>query len=84
MTKEEKIDLANTIQKVGDVMKEILHKKYISVTIQDGPLAGQTVPHVHAHVFVKNNTSDEVFCSQSVPDEKRIENSNLYRSYFQK
>ena len=82
LTNEEKIDLANTTKRVSDVMKKILNKKYLSLTIQDGPIAGQTVPHVHAHIFVKNNTSDEVYCSKDVPEDERVKNSSLYRSYF--
>lgn len=84
LTTEEKIDLSNSILHVGNVMKKILNKKYLSVTIQDGPLAGQTVPHVHAHIFVRNNTPDEVFCSTSVSEEERVKNSEYYRSFFQK
>lgn len=83
LTTEEKVDLTKSIYYVGGIMKKILNKKFLSVTIQDGALAGQTVPHVHAHIFVRNNTPDEKFCSASVPEEERIKNSAYYRSFFQ-
>lgn len=83
LTTEEKIDLSNSILHVGEIMKKILNKKFLSVTIQDGALAGQTVPHVHAHIFARNNTPDEEFCSTNVPEEERVKNSAYYRSFFQ-
>lgn len=83
LTDEEKIDLSKSMMHVGKVMKEILNKKFITMTIQDGPFSGQTVPHVHGHIFVRNN-HNEKFCSKPVPKQKRIEYSALYRSYFEK
>jgi bis(5'-adenosyl)-triphosphatase len=51
LTAEETSDLWLTAQKVGKRLEH--HHKASSLTfaIQDGPQAGQTVPHVHIHIL---------------------------------
>lgn len=51
---EEKIDLINAVKRVANVLKKGYGTEGIGITMQDGPAAGQTIPHVHFHVFPRN------------------------------
>ncbi|KAL5720742.1 bis(5'-adenosyl)-triphosphatase [Ranunculus cassubicifolius] len=63
-----------TAQKVGGRLENYHKASSLTLTIQDGPQAGQTVPHVHIHIIprkggdFKNN--DEIY---DVLDEKEAE-----------
>jgi bis(5'-adenosyl)-triphosphatase len=48
---EETTDLFQTVHKVSKVIEQAYHSTSLSITIQDGPHAGQTVPHVHVHIL---------------------------------
>ena len=48
---EETNDLFQTVHKVSKVIGEAYNSTSLSITIQDGPDAGQTVPHVHVHIL---------------------------------
>ncbi|KAK6928859.1 HIT-like domain [Dillenia turbinata] len=51
LTPEEICDMWLTAQKVGSQL-EIYHRaSSLTLNIQDGPVAGQTVPHVHIHIL---------------------------------
>lgn len=49
LTKEEVVDLWSLAQRVGPTLEEYLCADSLTLAIQDGPAAGQTVPHVHIH-----------------------------------
>ncbi|XP_077294894.1 ntrilase and fragile histidine triad fusion protein NitFhit isoform X2 [Arctopsyche grandis] len=51
LTPEEASDFFHTVIKVQKVMEEVHQTNSSTVTIQDGPDAGQTVEHVHCHVM---------------------------------
>lgn len=57
-------------QKVGSVVEKHFHATSLTLAIQDGPQAGQTVPHVHVHILPRKAgdfaQNDEVSCSQHV------------------
>ncbi|KAF5842862.1 HIT-like protein [Dunaliella salina] len=62
---EEVADMWSTAQRVGSKLEPHYGADSLTMAIQDGPSAGQTVPHVHIHVlprkpgdFAKN---DEVY-----------------------
>ena len=63
LTPEETHDVWNLAQKVGQMLEKHHGASSLTLTIQDGPAAGQTVPHVHVHIlprkdgdFVPNDT----------------------------
>ncbi|VVT43700.1 uncharacterized protein SAPINGB_P000106 [Magnusiomyces paraingens] len=51
MTEEEAIDFYSSVQKVARVVETHYKADSLNIAIQDGPLAGQTVPHVHCHII---------------------------------
>lgn len=65
LTADEISDLWLTAQKVGSRL-ECHHKaSSVTFTIQDGPQAGQTVPHVHIHILPRKvgdfEKNDEIY-----------------------
>nr|XP_032637722.1 bis(5'-adenosyl)-triphosphatase isoform X2 [Chelonoidis abingdonii] len=48
---EEVADLFQTTQMVGNVVEKHFCGTSLTISIQDGPEAGQTVKHVHVHVL---------------------------------
>ncbi|KAG2213988.1 hypothetical protein INT47_001258 [Mucor saturninus] len=50
LNKEETADLMLSAQHIGGVVEKHFKGTSLTLTIQDGPQAGQTVPHVHIHV----------------------------------
>ncbi|XP_063796433.1 bis(5'-adenosyl)-triphosphatase [Pseudophryne corroboree] len=48
---EEINDLFNTVQRVSNVVETHFGGTSLTISIQDGPEAGQTVHHVHVHIL---------------------------------
>ncbi|KAJ3199797.1 hypothetical protein HK099_003005, partial [Clydaea vesicula] len=48
---EEVVDIFETVQKVSKVIEKEYNAESMTLTIQDGPSAGQTVPHFHVHII---------------------------------
>ncbi|KAL1302199.1 hypothetical protein AAFC00_002628 [Neodothiora populina] len=44
-------DLFQTVQRVERTLKRLYGSDAFNIAIQDGPAAGQSVPHVHAHII---------------------------------
>lgn len=44
-------DLFTTVQRVSRTLKRVYKAPALNIAVQDGPAAGQSVPHVHAHVI---------------------------------
>ncbi|OMO57949.1 Histidine triad (HIT) protein [Corchorus olitorius] len=55
LTVEETSDLWLTAQKIGGVLESFHKASSLTFTIQDGPQAGQTVPHVHVHILPRKD-----------------------------
>jgi len=51
MTKEEISDLFLTVTHIQRTLKRLYKAEAFNVAVQDGEAAGQSVPHVHAHVI---------------------------------
>ncbi|ORY53695.1 HIT-like protein [Rhizoclosmatium globosum] len=51
LTTAEAHDLVIAAQRVGKVVEREYKGESLTITVQDGPAAGQTVPHVHIHVM---------------------------------
>jgi bis(5'-adenosyl)-triphosphatase len=74
LTSEEVSDLWLTAKYVGQKLEPFYNASSLTFTIQDGPKAGQTVPHVHVHILPRKDgkfeNNDEI---QDVIDEKEKE-----------
>ncbi|CAO3640822.1 unnamed protein product [Cunninghamella blakesleeana] len=51
LTSEEAADLVLSAQKISKIIENHYQGTSLTFVIQDGPEAGQTVPHVHMHVI---------------------------------
>eukprot|EP00117_Sycon_ciliatum_P008219 scpid102986/ scgid2074/ Bis(5&apos; AP3A hydrolase; Diadenosine 5&apos; Dinucleosidetriphosphatase; Fragile histidine triad protein len=51
LTAEEVSDLFLTSQRVARVVEKEYNGTSLTVSVQDGPDAGQSVPHVHVHIL---------------------------------
>ncbi|XP_074568583.1 bifunctional bis(5'-adenosyl)-triphosphatase/adenylylsulfatase FHIT [Curcuma longa] len=65
LTADEVCDLWLTAKEVGDRLEDYHKASSLTFTIQDGPQAGQTVPHVHIHVLPRRSgdftKNDEIY-----------------------
>ena len=73
LSNEEVSDLWATAKKVGKALESYFRSSSLTFTIQDGPEAGQSVPHVHIHILPRNK--DDVFQSNN--------NDEIYRALEQ-
>ena len=51
LTSDEVSDLFLTVQRVGRMLEHIYKASSLNIAMQDGADAGQSVPHVHAHII---------------------------------
>ncbi|KAE8149122.1 HIT-like domain-containing protein [Aspergillus avenaceus] len=51
LTASETTDLFLTVRRVGRMIERVYGATSLSIAVQDGVDAGQSVPHVHAHVI---------------------------------
>jgi bis(5'-adenosyl)-triphosphatase len=51
LTREEMGDLFCAVQKVGSIVERAFEGEALTISIQDGEQAGQTIKHVHVHVI---------------------------------
>ncbi|KAI4306316.1 hypothetical protein L6164_029603 [Bauhinia variegata] len=74
LTADETSDLWLTAQKVGRELEDYHKASSLTFAIQDGPQAGQTVPHVHIHIVPRRSgdfeNNDEIYDAM---DEKEKE-----------
>ncbi|KAI4179231.1 MAG: hypothetical protein LQ346_007243 [Caloplaca aetnensis] len=48
-------DLFVTVQQVGRMLERFYGATSLNIAIQDGPAAGQSVPHLHTHIIPRHN-----------------------------
>ncbi|KAL8665040.1 MAG: hypothetical protein Q9202_002596 [Teloschistes flavicans] len=48
-------DLFLTVQEVGRMVERVYGASSLNIAIQDGPAAGQSVPHLHTHIIPRQN-----------------------------
>ncbi|GAA5996556.1 hypothetical protein JCM5350_002193 [Sporobolomyces pararoseus] len=51
LTGEEVTDLFKSVHEISRVIEKEFKAQALNVALQDGPLAGQSVPHVHVHII---------------------------------
>ena len=68
LTATEVSDLFLTVQRVGSMIERHYNATSLNIALQDGTDAGQSVPHVHAHVIPRkradlddNGGSDKIY-----------------------
>ncbi|XP_048227349.1 bifunctional bis(5'-adenosyl)-triphosphatase/adenylylsulfatase FHIT isoform X2 [Ricinus communis] len=65
LTADEISDLWLVAQKVGSRLESHHQATSLTLTVQDGPQAGQTVPHVHIHILPRKSgdfeNNDEIY-----------------------
>ncbi|KAL0436637.1 UNVERIFIED_CONTAM: Bifunctional bis(5'-adenosyl)-triphosphatase/adenylylsulfatase FHIT [Sesamum radiatum] len=59
------LGIASRTQKIGHQLESYHNASSLTFTIQDGPQAGQTVPHVHIHILPRKSgdfeNNDEIY-----------------------
>ncbi|PGH29339.1 bis(5'-adenosyl)-triphosphatase, partial [[Emmonsia] crescens] len=55
----ETTDLFLTVRRVSRMIERVYRGTSLNIAIQDGPEAGQTVPHVHAHIIPRRKADLE-------------------------
>ncbi|PLW07104.1 hypothetical protein PCANC_19479 [Puccinia coronata f. sp. avenae] len=71
LSRDEVADLFCSVQKVGSVMESVHKASSLTVAIQDGPFAGQSVPHLHVHVIPRRP-------NDFVPNDKIYDHLNRF------
>ncbi|XP_054797214.1 bifunctional bis(5'-adenosyl)-triphosphatase/adenylylsulfatase FHIT-like isoform X2 [Prosopis cineraria] len=65
LTADETCDLWLTAQKIGRQLESYHNASSLTFGIQDGPQAGQTVPHVHIHIIPRKggdfDNNDDIY-----------------------
>nr|GMD73198.1 bifunctional bis(5'-adenosyl)-triphosphatase/adenylylsulfatase FHIT [Ipomoea batatas] len=65
LTADETSDLWSAAQKIGRQLESYHNASSLTFAIQDGPQAGQTVPHVHVHIIPRKSgdfeKNDEIY-----------------------
>ncbi|KAK6204701.1 HIT-like domain-containing protein [Scheffersomyces amazonensis] len=72
----ESIDYMNTLQLVHKFIETHYKADSLNIAIQDGPEAGQSVPHLHTHIiprFATDNYGDAIY--------SKIEKLDLYSQF---
>ncbi|CCF58282.1 hypothetical protein KAFR_0E01280 [Kazachstania africana CBS 2517] len=76
LSRDESIDYFQTIQLIQSFITWKYKSDAMNVAIQDGPEAGQSVPHLHTHLiprFKQNNVGDKIYNMLNDWDARRDE-----------
>ncbi|ORY81578.1 HIT-like domain-containing protein, partial [Protomyces lactucae-debilis] len=65
LSSDEVSDLFLSVQKVTGVLQTVYKATGTTISLQDGPVAGQSVPHVHVHILPRKANdlpnSDDIY-----------------------
>ncbi|KAI8052364.1 bis-triphosphatase-like protein [Syncephalis plumigaleata] len=65
LTGDEVADLFQSAQKIARVIEQVYEGEASTLAMQDGPAAGQTVPHCHVHIIPRSRgdwpNNDDVY-----------------------
>ncbi|ODV79286.1 HIT-like protein [Suhomyces tanzawaensis NRRL Y-17324] len=56
LSPEESADYMNTLQLIPKLITKVYKADSLNIAIQDGPEAGQSVPHLHTHIIPRYKT----------------------------
>ncbi|KAA0707972.1 Bis(5'-adenosyl)-triphosphatase [Triplophysa tibetana] len=86
---DEVSDLFMTTQRVADVIEKHFQATSLTIALQDGPEAGQTVKHVHVHVLPRKTgdfeRNDSIYDESDRQQQKqvvRMTSANLLQKSF--
>ncbi|KAF7831202.1 bifunctional bis(5'-adenosyl)-triphosphatase/adenylylsulfatase FHIT-like [Senna tora] len=77
LTADETCDLWLSAQKIGRLLESYHNASSLTFGIQDGPQAGQTVPHVHIHIIPRKTGDFEN--NDDIYDEMDLKEKQLKR-----
>ncbi|XP_030633689.1 bis(5'-adenosyl)-triphosphatase [Chanos chanos] len=81
---DEVADLFKTTQMVADVVEKHFQGTSLTISIQDGPEAGQTVKHVHVHVLPRRagdfQRNDSIYDELQKHDKEDEDNPAKWRT----
>ncbi|XP_070704956.1 bis(5'-adenosyl)-triphosphatase-like isoform X1 [Pempheris klunzingeri] len=81
---DEVADLFSTTQKVANLVEKNFNATSLTITIQDGPEAGQTVKHVHVHVLPRRagdfERNDSIYDELQKHDQENEDIPSKWRS----
>ncbi|XP_055857947.1 nitrilase and fragile histidine triad fusion protein NitFhit [Episyrphus balteatus] len=93
LNRDEISDLFNTVCKIQRMLEDIYHTSAATVTVQDGPDAGQTINHVHFHVMPRRpgdfGHNDQIYTQlEKICDSKNrditemVSEAEIYRDFI--
>ncbi|KAM8867638.1 bis(5'-adenosyl)-triphosphatase isoform 1-T1 [Synchiropus picturatus] len=81
---DEVADLFSATQRVANLVEKHFKASSLTIAIQDGPEAGQTVKHVHVHVLPRKTgdfeKNDSVYNELQQHDRAQEDDASLWRS----
>ncbi|XP_068171711.1 bis(5'-adenosyl)-triphosphatase-like [Antennarius striatus] len=81
---DEVSDLFSTTQRIASLVEEHFNASSLTIAIQDGPEAGQTVKHVHVHVLPRKDgdfqRNDSVYDELQKHDREEEDGPSRWRS----
>ncbi|CAK6968102.1 bis(5'-adenosyl)-triphosphatase [Scomber scombrus] len=81
---DEVADLFSTTQRVSNLVERHFNATSVTIAIQDGPEAGQTVKHVHVHVLPRKagdfKRNDSVYDELQKHDREDEDSPSTWRS----
>lgn len=80
LSSSEVTDLFTTVQRVSRMVERVFNASALNIAIQDGKAAGQSVPHVHAHIIPrKDGDLDDKGGTDAIYDMMDGEEGNIGR-----